>query len=88
MLKERLALLQKETGEVLTWGMEKAEVLTDFCALVFTIQAAEAEGGTGNTENHSQCRTSSLRPSKEPAAARVYETWICHKHYLAAFSNA
>lgn len=71
VLKERLGLLHKETGDVVTWDMEKAGVLTGFFALVFTrkcsshtIQVAEAW-----MENSSHCRRSSLRPSKEPAAA-------------------
>lgn len=74
MLKERLALLQKETGDIVTWDMERAEVLIDFFALVFTgkcsshiIQVSEAEAGTGRMENHSHCRKSGSRPSKEPA---------------------
>ena len=34
--KEILGPLQKETGDLVTWDMERAEVLNDFFASVFT----------------------------------------------------
>ncbi|KFV20185.1 hypothetical protein N340_14281, partial [Tauraco erythrolophus] len=34
--RENVGPLQKETGDLATWDMEKAEVLNDFFALVFT----------------------------------------------------
>ncbi|GAB0179086.1 mitochondrial enolase superfamily member 1 [Grus japonensis] len=48
---ENVGLLQKETGDLITWDMEKVEVLNDFFALVFsgkcsslTAEVAEGKG--------------------------------------------
>jgi len=49
--REKVGPLWKEMGELVTWDMEKAEVLNDFCASVFTdkcsrhtAQVAEGKG--------------------------------------------
>ena len=49
--RETVGPLQKETGDLVTWDMEKAEVLNDFFASVFTgkcsshtAQVAEGKG--------------------------------------------
>jgi len=34
--RENVGPVWKETGDPVTWDMEKAEVLKDFCASVFT----------------------------------------------------
>jgi len=49
--KDNVGSLWKETGDLVTWDMEKAEVLNDFFASVFTgkcsshtVQVAEGKG--------------------------------------------
>ncbi|KAK4824825.1 hypothetical protein QYF61_019675 [Mycteria americana] len=54
--RENVGLLQKETGELVTWDMEKAEVLNDFFASVFTSKCSShtaqvAEGKGRDWEN-------------------------------------
>ena len=51
--------LQKETEDLVTWDMEKAEVLNDFFASVFTTkcsshiaQGAEVKVRAGRMKNH------------------------------------
>jgi len=51
--------LWKETGHLVTWDIEKAEVLSDFSASVFTASAPvtlpksqKAKAGTGRMKNH------------------------------------
>ena len=51
-----MGLLQNETGDLITWDMEKAEVLNDFFASVFTSKCSShttqvAEGKGRDWEN-------------------------------------
>ena len=58
--RENVGPLWKETGALVTWDMEKAEVFNDFFASVFTskcsshtIQVQKAKAETERTKNRS-----------------------------------
>ena len=68
---ENAGPLWKETGDLVTQDMEKAEILNDFFASVFTGKCSShttkvKEGKGRENEERAHCRRSGLRPFKDP----------------------